>query len=177
MPDDRQFHFRIRVGDVEVEASGPEEYVKSLKEYADQLISSSSSRMRTMGAVTPSTPSTSEQVKSTPPSTGQPLGKDESIVEFLERLPNKTHQDKILAFGYFLEKNRATTSFGVKEINDCYEEVKEARSNTAQYLALLTKSGLIMKAKSQVPGSPSQYVLTRKGEKTIDSGFSPTSEQ
>jgi hypothetical protein len=176
MPNDQQFHFRIRVADVEVEASGPEEYVKALKDYAEQLISSSGSRMRTMGAVAPSTPSATEPTKTMPATSGQPLGKEESLVEFVERVPNKTHQDKILAFGYFLEKNRSAATFGVKEINDCYEEVKEARSNTAQYFLLLTRSGLIMKAKSQPSGSPTQYVLTRKGEKTIETTLSPASQ-
>jgi len=164
----KQYHFRVRVGDVEVEATGPEEYVKEIRSYAEKLISSMPPRTRTMGAISPSrelgVTSTPEIVKQP---ARHPLGKDESIVEFLERLPNRTHQDKILAFGYFLEKNRQVSSFGVKEINDCYDEVKEAKSNTAQYLALLVKSGLIMKAKVQQPGGPAQYVLTRKGETTI----------
>ena len=50
MEKEQQFHFRIRVGEVEVEASGPEQYVKELRSYAEQLVASSLSRMRTMGA-------------------------------------------------------------------------------------------------------------------------------
>ena len=150
--------------------------VKELRSYAEQLVASSLSRMRTMGAVAP-TQRDSESittVETTKPSetpSGEIVGKDESIAEFLERLPNKTHQDKILAFGYFLEKHRNADSFSVKEISDCYDEVKEAKSNTAAYFTLLVKSGLIMKAKNQPPGNPTQYVLTRKGETTIRSSI------
>lgn len=93
--------------------------------------------------------------------------KEESIAEFLERVPNKTHQDKIVAFAYFLEKFRNMESFGIKEINDCYDEVKEVKTNTAVYINLLLKSGLIMKAKNQPPSGAAQYVLTRKGESLI----------
>src|SRR5262244_1635529 len=157
MPTEEQFHFRIRVGDIEVEASGPETYIKEVRDYAEQLVSSSLTRMRTMGAISPpqrdlESTSITEVSKSSEISTSQPLGKDESVAEFLERLPNRTHQDKILAFGYFLETNRNAASFGIKEINDCYDAVKEAKSNTAQYFTLLLKSGLMMKAKNQPPG-------------------------
>jgi len=172
MMTEGRFHFRIRVGDIEVEATGPEEYVKDVRNYAEQLVSSSLTRIRTMGAV--ATPVSTVSEPSTQPTiaTGQPLGKDESVVEFLERVPNRTHQDKILAFAYFLEKNRQTASFGVKEINDVYNEVREAASNTAQYFILLVKSGLIMRAKKQPSGGPAQYVLTRKGEATIKNALS-----
>jgi hypothetical protein len=178
MQDDKHFHFRIRVGEIEIEASGPEEYVNGIRAYAEQLVSTSFARLKTMGAMSPprESPSVpSEPVRPTVPP-GQPLGKDESLVEFLERLPNKTHQEKILAFGYFLEKNRDTVSFGVKEINDCYDEVKDAKSNTAQYFALLVKSGLIMRAKVQPTGGPTQYVLTRKGERAIEEALLPRQE-
>jgi hypothetical protein len=175
------FHFRIRVGEIEIEASGPEPYVKEVQSYAEQLVSSSLTRMRTMGAISPSqrepeSGSGNEVPKTLDPSTSEILGKDESIAEFLEHLPSKTHQDKILAFGYFLEKNRSTDSFSVKEINDCYDEVKEAKSNTAQYFTILVKSGLIMKAKNQPPGSATQYVLTRKGEATMRDAMRSKSE-
>jgi hypothetical protein len=168
MDNESKYHFRIRVGDIEVEASGPEEYVKEIKDYAEQLLSTSLARMKTMGAVTPVKDTTSVVYESNKVAGNQPLGKDESIVEFLERLPNKTHQEKILAFGYFLERNRSFPSFGAKEINECYDEVREAKSNTAQYLTLLVKSGLIMSAKTSTSGGANQYVLTRKGEKSIE---------
>ena len=32
MDNESKFHFRIRVGDIEVEASGSEEYVKEIRE-------------------------------------------------------------------------------------------------------------------------------------------------
>jgi len=171
MEKEQQFHFRVRVGEIEVEGTGPEEYVKEIRIYAEHLVSSSLTRMRTMGAVSPQrdagpTPD-AENVRQRAVSQAQPLTKEESIAEFLERLPNRTHQDKILAFAYFLEKNRGVESFGVKEINDCYDEVREAKSNTAQYFTYLLKSALIMKAREQPSGNATQYVLTRTGEATI----------
>lgn len=161
------FHFRLKFGEIEIEASGSENYVREIKAYSDDLIKEVSLKSKTIGAVpviSRSQPNESEKVYV---AVSEKTVKEESIVEFLEQLPNKTHQDKILAFGYYLEKNRRLDSFGVKEINDCYEEVKEAKSNTAQYLALLVKSGLIMKAKNVGPGGSSQYTLTRKGESVI----------
>src|SRR5262249_54817941 len=177
MEEKKQMHFRIRVGEIEVEASGPDEYIKDVREYADKLVSSSLTRMRTLGAVAPQRDTVlAEQMSSeveslTLPSTQGELDKDESVAEFLERVPNRTHQDKILAFGYFLETNRNMDSFGIREINECYDEVKEAKSNTAQYFALLTKSGLIMRKKAGEGGGPTRYVLTRKGETTIRNGL------
>lgn len=167
------FHYRIKFGDIEVEATGSEEFVKEIKTFSEELLSNSLLKLRTLGAVTPTmttrVESQDSQNKESRPLTDDSSLKEESLAEFLERLPNKTHQDKILAFGYYLEKVRSMASFGVKEINDCYDEVKEAKSNSAQYMVLLIKSGLIMKAKNTGQGGASQYVLTRKGEQTIKS--------
>lgn len=165
------FHYRIKFGDIEVEASGSEEYVKEIKAFSEELLSQSLLRLKTLGAIT-ATPTNRPEASEPHNRDSRPLIesgslKEESIAEFLERLPNRTHQDKILAFAYFLEKIRSIASFGVKEINDCYDEVKEAKSNTAQYMVLLIKSGLIMKAKTTGQAGSMQYVLTRKGEQTV----------
>lgn len=166
------FHYRIKFGDIEVEATGSEEFVKEIKTFSEELLSNSLLKLKTLGAVTPtssSRPENQESARESRPLTNDQSLKEESLAEFLERLPSRTHQDKILAFGYYLEKVRSMPSFGVKEINDCYDEVKEAKSNSAQYMVLLIKSGLIMKAKNTGQGGASQYVLTRKGESTIKS--------
>jgi hypothetical protein len=171
METEQEYYFRLRVGEIEVEAAGPEEYVKDVRSYAEQFVAASLTRTKTMGALSPQRETSAQAFTELSGESSLPISKtfdkDESIAEFLERLPSKTHQDKILAFGYFLEKNRGAKSFGVKEINDCYEEVREAKSNTAQYFTLLVKSGLMMKGKSQTAGGPTQYVLTRKGEAAI----------
>ncbi len=177
--DNNYFHFKVRVGEIEVEAKGTEEYVREIKEYADQLISNSLSRLKTLGAVNPQrevvTPTNLEVSKHSIPAEINNQ-KEESLVEYLERLPNKTHQEKIIAFAYYLENTQNLESFGIKEINDCYDQVKEVKTNTAVYLNLLLKSGFIMKAKNQPTSGAAQYVLTRKGEASIkvkiDSNFS-----
>ncbi len=164
------FHYRIKFGEIEIEASGTEEFVKEIKAYSDELVKNSSIKSKTIGAISPTASSrieTSEPTKEARPRITDESIKEESLAEFLEQLPSKTHQEKILAFGYYLEKNRNISSFGIKEINDCYDEVKEAKSNTAQYFALLVKSGLIMKSKNIGSGGSSQYTLTRKGENSI----------
>lgn len=164
------FHYRIKIGEIEVEASGSEAFVREMKAFSDELMKNSPTNLRTMGAISPPGSSrieTTEAHKETrQKATGESI-KEESLAEFLEQLPNRTHQDKILAFGYYLEKNRNMSNFGVKEINDCYDEVKESKSNSAQYMALLVKSGLIMKAKGSGSGGSTQYTLTRKGENAI----------
>lgn len=165
------FHYRIKFGEIEVEASGSEAFVKEIKAYSDELVKNSATKLRTMGAISPTISSRIETTESPKEVVRQKITddsiKEESLAEFLEQLPSKTHQEKILAFGYYLEKNRKMSNFGVKEINDCYDEVKEAKSNTAQYMALLIKSGLIMKSKNPGSGGSSQYTLTRKGENAI----------
>lgn len=166
------FHFKIKFGDIEVEASGSEQYVKDIKTFSEELLSNSLVNLKTLGAVISSSNikiDSSEQSKDVRPLENETSLKEESIAEFLERLPSNTHQEKILAFGYYLEKVRSLQNFGVKEINDCYDEVRETKTNTAQYMALLTKSGLIMKAKVTGTGGSSQYLLTRKGEAAIKS--------
>ena len=177
MEQESTLRFRLRVGDVEVEAEGPEEFVKSVREYAERLVSDSLTRTKTWGAISSPRESSSSSTEPQPPVSihaGQDLAKEESLVEFLERLPSKTHQDKILAFAYFIEKNRGIQSFGTKEINDCYSEAKESRTNTGVYFSILTKSGLIMPSKNQPTGGATQYTLTRKGEKTIKDALTVT---
>jgi hypothetical protein len=186
MESSEKQQFRVRFGELEVEASGSEAFVTEMRAYADQLLSVVLPQPQIVEEPqmdTPTAPEESPQPPQPQPSVQPPPqppqpqphdhqdGKEESLVEFLGRVPNSAHLDKILAFGFFLEHRRSMAGFGIKEINDCYDEIREAKGNTAQCLLQLMKSGLLMKAKDQGAGGVTKCVLTRMGVNKIRSAL------
>lgn len=152
-----QYRIRVRRGDVEVEIEGDKSYVNRAFAELKRLV---------LGLEEPST--------ARPPKSQTkaylPLAKAQSVREFLDSYDLKKHTDIVLAFGYYLEKRRALSSFSPVELNRCYYEAKLEPSNTSQMIINNTRKGLIMDAPGSKKGKR-KYVLTRKGERFVEAGF------
>ena len=100
----------------------------------------------------------------------QPAAKGVSLREFISPLNLKKHTDIVLAFGYFLEKYRGSSSFTSTDINNCYYEAKMESSNTSQMIIQNIKRGYLMEARGKVKeerGARKLFTLTRTGEEHL----------
>jgi predicted transcriptional regulator len=149
---------RVRMGDNELEVSGPRAFVEAK---IDEFVKKQKELPSKGESITPSAPSRTGDVSAT--------DKGISIGEFIRRLGLKKHTDLVLAFGYFLEKYAGETEFSPADINRCYYDAKMDTSNTSQMIIQNIKRGYIMEAKSansKGKGKKS-YTLTNTGEQFI----------
>lgn len=93
-------------------------------------------------------------------------GKTISVREFILKTGIKRHTDKVLAFGFFLEKYSDLKEFTPGDINNCYYEAKMETSNTSQLIILNIRRGHMMPAKG-AKGARKKYTLTHSGEDFI----------
>jgi hypothetical protein len=106
----------------------------------------------------------------------QPITKDVSLREFIQRLGPKKHTDIVLAFGYFLEKYRGNQNFTAADIKSCYYESKLESSNTSQMIIYNIRTGRMMEAKkAEKAEKRRRYTLTRSGEEYIAERLAPVS--
>ncbi len=96
-------------------------------------------------------------------------GKAVSVREFILKTGIKRHTDKVLAFGFFLEKYSDLKEFTPGDINNCYYEAKMETSNTSQLIIQNIKRGHMMEAKAPkgTKGERKKYTLTHAGEEFI----------
>lgn len=97
------------------------------------------------------------------------LDKGISVGEFIRRLGLKKHTDRVVAFGFYLEKYSGATEFSPADINRCYYDAKMETSNTSQMIIQNIKRGYVMlarSARSKGKGKKS-YTLTNTGEQFI----------
>jgi predicted transcriptional regulator len=85
------------------------------------------------------------------------------VREFILQFGLKKHTDRVLAFGFFLEKNMGQESFTPADINSLYYDSKMEASNTSQMLIQNIKRGFVMEAKS-TGSAKKRYTLTNSGE-------------
>ena len=99
--------------------------------------------------------------------------KETSLAEFLDKINPTKHTDKVLVFGFYLEKIKGMKSFTPADISKCYYDVRGEESNTSQMIIQNIKKGFVMAAKDQ-EGTKQYYVLTRKGEQYVRDGLKLT---
>lgn len=149
---------RVRIGDNELEVSGPKEFVEAK---IDDFVKKQKD-LTPKGPPDPLSPSTTK-----PNATLDDKGI--SVGEFIRRLALKKHTDLVLAFGYYIEKYSGATEFSPADINRCYYDAKMDTSNTSQMIMYNIKRGRIMEAKpanSKGKGKKS-YTLTNTGVQFI----------
>ena len=93
-------------------------------------------------------------------------GKPLSVSEFVRSLSLKTHTDRVLAFGYYLEKYAGQERFTVADINKCYYDAKLETSNSSMMIRQNIKRGLMMDAKAD-GGKRAGFTLTNGGEEYV----------
>lgn len=91
-----------------------------------------------------------------------------SVVEFLKAKSPKSHGDKILVFGYFLEKFRECSPFNLNDIEICYKEARLPKTkNFRPYITQLIRDGYLMDAEEK-KDSKKSWVLTDSGLKYVE---------
>ncbi|MDP3012902.1 MAG: nucleotidyl transferase AbiEii/AbiGii toxin family protein, partial [Candidatus Subteraquimicrobiales bacterium] len=95
-------------------------------------------------------------------------GKKISLAEFLGTKNPKSHGDKILTFGYFLEKNRGYSAFNLNDIEACYKEARLPKTkNFSTYITQLIRDGYLVDAEEKKDNKKA-WELTAGGLKYVE---------
>jgi hypothetical protein len=149
---------RVRLGESEMEVTGPSDFVeRKIAEFVE--------RQGHRGVRSPS--GQANPVASTRDgANAQPAGKVMSVAQFFKTLALKSDVDRVLAGGYYLEKNRSVDKLTTAEVRDT---IREARvpppKNPSECIAMNIKKGRIM-GSGDKDGTPA-YVLTTDGEEAV----------
>lgn len=96
-------------------------------------------------------------------------GKKVSLAEFLRTKKTKSHAEKILAFGYFLDKVKRDSLFNLDDIEACYKEARLPKTkNFSAYIAPLIRDGYLMDAEERKDNKKA-WTLTDSGLKYVES--------
>lgn len=97
-------------------------------------------------------------------------GEKPALNEFLISKGTKlSHGDKILVFGYYLDKFGNQNSFNIKEIDECYKKTRTPPpKNFPQYIAGLVRQGYLMDAPEK-KDSKKAWQLTTNGMQYVES--------
>ncbi len=98
-----------------------------------------------------------------------PKIKQEDLGPLIGKFTPRTQHDRIMLFGYYMEKDAKGSDFTVAEIKRCYKAVdEEPISNIPQVLIHATRSGFIMKKDT---GRLLRYKLSAKGRRYVEHGL------
>lgn len=144
---------RIRIGDAELEVSGPSDFVdQKIKEFVDQIKAG-------LSKASEATPKM--------PSTGDAVAKEKlSESQFFRRLSTKSEVDRVLAGGYYLENYQNVENFTAAEIRDIIRNAKmPPPRNVNDAVNRNIRKGLIMSAGDK--DGKMAFVLTTDGEEKV----------
>ncbi len=143
---------RVRVGDAEIEVTGPPDFVKTeIRDFLERAPSKSASAVG--------------QSVFTPPA-DQKL-KPKSPAQFFKALNLRTDVDRTLVGAYFLEKHRDMQNFSAAEIRAVIKEAKvPPPRNANDAVNQNIRKGLIMTAGDRE--NKMVFVLTSDGEAAVE---------
>ncbi len=147
---------RVRVGDNEVEVTGPKDFVeKKVQDFLDQY--------KQIGPA-PRGPSGEGAPAVAPASTGR--AKKMSVAQFFRKGSAKTDVGRVLAAGYYLENYGRQESFTTAEVARTIRLAKaNPPKNPSEGMAKNIRKGLIMPSGDKE--GKRAYVLTTDGEEAI----------
>jgi predicted metal-dependent hydrolase len=147
---------RVRVGDSEVEVTGPPAFVE--KKVADFM-----EKQKEWAALQP-TPS---QAVPEPGPSGAAAGKALSQAQFFKKLALTTDIDRALAAAYYLEKQQGQANFTAAEIRETIRAAKiTPPKNPSDAIAKNVRKGFIMFAGDKE--GKRAFVLTTDGEQDVE---------
>ncbi|MDI6698627.1 MAG: nucleotidyl transferase AbiEii/AbiGii toxin family protein [Candidatus Saccharicenans sp.] len=146
-----KYVLRYKKGDIEIEAQGDKTFVETkFQELLNMMIESKKE-------VQP----TSETVRTL-------SDKELSLGEFLKQKNPKSHGDKMLMFGYYLEKIKGYESFNIDDIEKCYQDVRLPKTkNFSPYIIQLIREEKIMESE-QKKDNKKAWVLTKDGIEYVE---------
>jgi hypothetical protein len=141
---------RVRVGDSEIEVTGPKDYVEKK---VDEFLKSPPK-----GIQQPSTHPSSQAL-----STTEPAGKKISPAQFFKKCNPKTDVDRVLVAGSYLEQIRNAQDFTAAEVRDLVKDAKwPPPINVNDAINRNIKKGFLMSAGERE--NKRAFVLTSDGE-------------
>ena len=155
--NDSKVSMRIRIGEYELEVSGPRAFVeKKIEEFV--------SKQRDY-APTPEKPTMSPTVRAEPK--GPTSSKPTSVAQFFRTAAPRTDVDRALLAGYFLEKHKNEKSFTSVEVRETIKDAKiSPPKNPSDVIAKNIKKGLMMSAGDK--DGKMAFVLTSDGEDAVE---------
>lgn len=98
--------------------------------------------------------------------------KPQAVGEFIRQSGYTRHTDLVLAFAYYLEKQKGLKDFTPADLNKCYYDAKLENSNTSQMIAQGIRNGTLMNAKGDGAKGKKRYTLTKTGIERIEAHLS-----
>ena len=146
---------RIRIGDNELEVSGPSDFVdKRIAEFVQQQ----KQPVQPAQAGTAGNHASSEGIA--------PPGKKMALAQFFRKLGLRTDVDRVLAAGYYLETSGGAESFTAAEVSHAIRKAKNPLPrNPNDSINQNIKKGLMMSAGDKE--GKMAFVLTTDGEDRI----------
>lgn len=137
---------RYKKGDLEIEVQGDKTFVEEkFKELLNLEVE-----------LTPRRDSSGEKIRAQ-------SEKDLSLVEFVRGKNPKSHGDKILVFGYYLEKLRQYESFNLEDVEKCYQDARMPKTkNFSPYITRLIRQGYLMDS-TEKKDNKKAWRLTKDG--------------
>jgi predicted metal-dependent hydrolase len=144
---------RVRVGDSEIEVTGPKAYVEKK---IDAFLKAPPSAIQQHPA----------HVTSQAVSTAEPTGKKISPAQFFKKCNPKTDVDRVLVAGSYLEQIRDARDFTAAEVRDIIKEAKwPPPINVNDAINRNIKKGFLMSAGDRE--NKRAFVLTSDGEELV----------
>lgn len=144
-----KYVLRYKKGDFEIEAQGDKTFVETkFQELLNMMIESKKEVQPTVGRTFPD--------------------KELSLGEFIRQKNPKSHGDKILMFGYYLEKIKGYDAFNIDDIEKCYQDVRMPKTkNFSPYIIQLIREGKIMDSE-QKKDNKKAWLLTKDGIEYVE---------
>ncbi len=93
----------------------------------------------------------------------------EELTRVMEAKKPRTHHDRIMVFGHYMEQEGQGSDFTIAEINRCYRAVgQDPGINIEQVINHATRSGFIL---SHDKGREARYKLSSKGRRYVEDGL------
>lgn len=147
---------RVRVGENELEITGPSDYV-------EEKIAEFLERQKSIPPVVSGQRASNLNVQ-TPPKSGKGM----SVAQFFRRIVLQSHADRFLAAGYYLEKYENREKFTAAELSEILTSgaKKPPPRNPNDVVNGNIKKGLMMAAGDK--DGKMAFVLTSDGEEAIE---------
>lgn len=154
---DKIVTMRVRMGEAELEITGPSDFVETkIDEFLEKI--------RSVGAL-PSPQQSPVARKSSPAAKQMP--KSTSIAQLMKRMTPKTAVDRVLIAGYYLEHYMDAEKFNAADIRAMIRSAKvQPPKNTSDVINQNIKKGQMMPAGDK--DGKMGYVLTSDGEQAIE---------
>lgn len=160
---DKMITMRVRIGEAELEITGPSDFVEAkIDEFLEKI--------RSMGAP----PSAQKSpVAQNAGSVDKQMPKSTSIAQLMKRITPKTDVDRVLIAGYYLEHYNDAEKFNGADIKATLKSAKvPPPKNTSDVINKNIKKGYLMPAGDK--DGKMGYVLTSDGEQAIEDSMKPT---